>query len=170
MGGCAVLFGGNSTISEQQKRLGERESGRGACVWRQRASVRSRWQSACVCFVLDCMCLCPFSLTWLCVTCVRCMIVWKVTCQGGQCGQHHAVVPTLPPGVEDAHGCHCRYGYCRKRGADMVCLVNSCVIVELSQQQRCSSATETGAIVTRTTFKSKGPVVAITSQLFQSIL
>ena len=167
------LFGENPTISEQQKRVGERGSGRGARVRRQGASVRSRWQCACVCFVLDCMCLCPFSLTLLHVTCALCvtvwfLCVWKVTCQGCQFGQHRAALLTLPPGDEDAPACHCRHGYCRKRGADIVCFVNSCVIGPTAAlffiYRNC------GPIITKRTFKSSGSVLVITSQLFQSFL
>lgn len=61
MGGCAFLFGGNSTISEQQKGAGERQSGRGLLL-SAKGHLSGADDSVHVWnFVLGCVCLCPFS-------------------------------------------------------------------------------------------------------------
>lgn len=62
MGGCAFFFGRNLTISEQQKGVGERRSGRGL-VLDAKGQLSRADDCVCVCvsnFVLGCLCLCPF--------------------------------------------------------------------------------------------------------------
>lgn len=91
------LYGENLTISEQQKRLGKKglsgeEGGRGACVQRQGAAVRSRW--LCVSFVWAvCVCVCSDLSLFDCVAHVS-------VCAARQWGRQWAPLLTPPPGDE----------------------------------------------------------------------
>lgn len=131
----------------EEERDWERE---GACVGRQGAAGRSRWQ--CVCNLRSAVYVCVHFNLYLfdCIThvsfvLVEIVYVLSVRHQGRQWGQRHCALPTLPPCDEDAPSCHCHHGYCSKRGADIVCLVCSCSIGEHGQLQLCHSTIYTSA-------------------------
>lgn len=102
---------------------------------------------------MGCPCLCA------------CVSVWRMRRQGRQRGHHRAALPTLPPGDEDAPACHCRHGYCRKKGCThylsslLMCYREAWPTAALSLYY-----THCAAVTNRTTFDSlKRAIMAISS-------
>lgn len=95
----------------------------------QRGQLAGADDSVCVFVCILCLaaCVCAHFHLYLFVLCL-----WRL-CICGVWGQHLTVLPTLPPGDEDARACHCHHGYCSKRGADIACLVSPCAMEEPSQ-------------------------------------
>lgn len=72
------------------------------------------------------------------------------------------MLPTLPPGDEDAPACHCRHGYCRKRGAHAL-LVESAHVPQGSSANSSFVPENIHYSANRSTFVSKGPIMGTSS-------